>query len=69
MAQFFNNLMRRGRSKNIVLDRHVFIIKLVNQAKRGYCLGAIAISQLSELLCNSLIEVRISINGPCGGQH
>ena len=54
MAQFLNDLMRWCRVEDVVLNRHILIVELMNQAERWHTLGAIAIPSLAETLCDSL---------------
>ena len=50
MAQFFNDFMGWCRVKDVVLDRNVFIIELVQEPKRRHVLRTRPITRFAELL-------------------
>ena len=72
VAQFFDQLVSGRRIKDVVLNRHIFIIKLVDQAKGLVVGGTVAKSGLTELLRDAvehfdlasafIVEPRVSLS-------
>ena len=55
MSQLLDDLMGRCRVENIMLYWHIFVVQLMEKAKRWYILRTRSITTLAKFLCNCLL--------------
>ena len=59
VAELLNQLMCRSRNKDVVFNRDILIIQLVDQTQRRNILGTCAIASLTELECDILLTLEV----------
>ena len=67
VAEFLHQLADRRGVEDVVLDRHILVIELVQETKRGHARSTVSESRLAEFGGNGL--ERVSGRLVCGGRR